>query len=665
MKQLLISITLLLLFDSISLAQQSPFGTGAIMNQVIGDLSNPQANFTSHTGLGYNANFPNPLNFMSTNTNDLYVPAAYDGTESYGLVVYIDSDNDGNIKSEWINVLENDKLIWIAPDNVGNNIDINARMGIAWASLLKMKELFNIDTNRIYMSGQSGGARMAQTLAYLYPEVITGTVPICGASYPIEVSQDYETQNPDSHYEIIYYLSQNDLNYIKTFDRRYAIMTSFDDFREGDIMNIYYNGIESDGLIGKFLEIPGGHCSSSTQHFFNAISFVEHPNVEILKDTFSSAMPQVGGPNYLVNSTVSNGSLFLDSNSNTIDTISYLKTRNGFEWNNRYGSIMEYDINWMAGNKKPINIDIWEFLSDSLYCKNNGVNNTPEKNIRLSFQEENSSVVCLLLASSEIGIVDTLYKGVFSNWDGASPVNVKWQLWDDELRIEFNKNLSTLSTISSEVRLLDDNRAIIVKWENLKNPGEYWANNSWQNGAYFMLSSNSVNNSSVKFDNFSIVGTNNNIFFQPTPPISISIQGDNLTASTGFTNYEWFLNGNQIQNGASNFISSPVEGNYVVIGTMNNLCSNTSSTYLFNSLSMDENSLENDFLVYPNPFSNEIQIEVKSNKFLGDVYKVYSMMGNLVAMGELKVKTSIDLSQLKEGLYFLEINNTRKYLIKN
>jgi uncharacterized repeat protein (TIGR01451 family) len=80
---------------------------------------------------------------------------------------------------------------------------------------------------------------------------------------------------------------------------------------------------------------------------------------------------------------------------------------------------------------------------------------------------------------------------------------------------------------------------------------------------------------------------------------------------------------------------------------------------------MDKSS---DVLVYPNPATDELYIEVgKGNKvYKGDKgYRVYSVVGKLVKEGKLEsAKTLISTKDLERGMYFLQIENGRKLTYK-
>lgn len=83
------------------------------------------------------------------------------------------------------------------------------------------------------------------------------------------------------------------------------------------------------------------------------------------------------------------------------------------------------------------------------------------------------------------------------------------------------------------------------------------------------------------------------------------------------------------------------------------------------SVGVDENSV-NVFDVYPNPSNGIVNIQSESNNV---AFEVYNNGGMLVRSGILNGSKTIDLSDLKKGLYFINItsdlkNETHKFILK-
>jgi len=70
-----------------------------------------------------------------------------------------------------------------------------------------------------------------------------------------------------------------------------------------------------------------------------------------------------------------------------------------------------------------------------------------------------------------------------------------------------------------------------------------------------------------------------------------------------------------------------------------------------------------DYKVFPNPFNQELTIEVKTAQ--ANDFEIYNIIGELVISGKLNSQiNTIDLSSLAPNVYILNINNQSKKLIK-
>lgn len=117
----------------------------------------------------------------------IIVPKDYDGTEAYGLLVFIHPNNQIDLKRFYGHVIKDvlakHKLIWVSYSNAGNDIMSNVRLGLALDAAHNAAMRYRIDENRVYVSGLSGGGRMTCMTGIYYPQVFTGAIPIVGTLY--------------------------------------------------------------------------------------------------------------------------------------------------------------------------------------------------------------------------------------------------------------------------------------------------------------------------------------------------------------------------------------------------------------------------------------------------------------------------------------------------
>ncbi len=69
---------------------------------------------------------------------------------------------------------------------------------------------------------------------------------------------------------------------------------------------------------------------------------------------------------------------------------------------------------------------------------------------------------------------------------------------------------------------------------------------------------------------------------------------------------------------------------------------------------LDESMLNSNLYLYPNPASDRIFVHTPTNLENRNI-KIYSVLGNIVEIKKIDLQQSIDISTLKRGVYFLEL----------
>lgn len=696
------SLFVLMISLSTQIFAQSPFGTGKILNQNIGQIGDENVIVASESGFGFFDFFPSAQQLLQDYNYDIYVPDDYDGTEEYGLVVFINSGNNGGFKDQWLPVLDDKKLIWISGDDIGNSIFINIRMGVGMAAALRMQELFNIDTNRIYTSGNSGGARMAHNLAFIYPETFIGAMPSCGGSYIREVAQDYETQNPDDHYEAILDYPSDYLDYLLPFDQRFANMTSYNDFREGDIMNIYHNGSEQDGLKGKFLETAGNHCATTTAHFLDAINFVEHPFITVIEENFDGTTDI---PFKMTNAGLANS--FNLQMGHNMEHIAQIQSEDLFLWDDPMGAIFETSVQINANNfnmNTNFHLGFWSMNEPTDYCGfigNQLEDGQPAILLTMDFTDAQPTLM-LLVENPAQPDMEVLFTSTFSDWDINTPLAIKYHLWDEELRVELGAHLLAPTFTETGVRLLDDMRSIRIRWNDIAT--DFWEDSAWEDGAFLTLFSekNEIDQAAANMliNRVELITANTDIgveipqtsssltanictgdsyefndemlsdaglyeatfvnaqgcdsivtldlIIDPLPLVTISETNGTISADMDFESYQWYHNDVLLDDETEANINPSENGNYYVEVTDVNGCHNTSNIINFMVTSIA--TLESyGITVSPNPTARSLIINTNGVTFKSDLFDLSGkrIMSNLKAVN--------DLSNLANGTYLLKL----------
>lgn len=113
----------------------------------------------------------------------VYVPESYDPSNPAGLFVYISPVPKGYMPRFWHTVLEEENLIWVSADNSGNKVPTKLRMLYAVLAPAVVAEQYRIDQRRVYLSGFSGGGKVASMVSVHFPHLFRGAMFIGGAEF--------------------------------------------------------------------------------------------------------------------------------------------------------------------------------------------------------------------------------------------------------------------------------------------------------------------------------------------------------------------------------------------------------------------------------------------------------------------------------------------------
>lgn len=129
----------------------------------------------------------------SNNTNNsyaLYLPSDYTSNKTYPIIFFFDPHAKGYLPVEnYKNIAENYNLILVGSNNSHNGLQLDEIQKIVTALFNDAFQKLSINKKRVYTSGLSGGARIANYLALSY-KGISGVVS-CSAGFQLnnKVSQ--------------------------------------------------------------------------------------------------------------------------------------------------------------------------------------------------------------------------------------------------------------------------------------------------------------------------------------------------------------------------------------------------------------------------------------------------------------------------------------------
>jgi dienelactone hydrolase len=164
----------------------------------------------------------------------------------------------------------------------------NKRMGLALDAVHNVTRRYNIDPDRVYVSGMSGGGRMTCMTAVYYPEVFTGAVPIVGSLYfrEVPVPDDPELrallrEDPGDRAVWPQRLIRPGRRALERMaaTQRWVLLTGSEDFNMPEMRMHFEHGFERDGFThAHYLEVPGlAHAFPDADWFGRAVALLDAP----------------------------------------------------------------------------------------------------------------------------------------------------------------------------------------------------------------------------------------------------------------------------------------------------------------------------------------------------------------------------------------------------
>lgn len=199
------------------------------------------------------------------------VPTGYDPRVAAGLVVWVDPTDRGEIPRVFDAGLDAMGFVAIGAAGAGNGRHWPDRLQLALDGVATASAHYNIDPDRVYVAGLSGGGRIASMMVLGCPDVFAGGMAIAGLnSYQRARTPDGKTW-PASMTK-----PGRDLWALARY-RRIAAVTGPGDFNR-DQMRAYADGLEADGLvIGWFEYADMGHTLPTPERFTDVLAWLDEP----------------------------------------------------------------------------------------------------------------------------------------------------------------------------------------------------------------------------------------------------------------------------------------------------------------------------------------------------------------------------------------------------
>ncbi|NKB98783.1 MAG: hypothetical protein GKR90_09870 [Pseudomonadales bacterium] len=142
-------------------------------------------------------------------TFQVRMPSNEDSTPP-GLLIYISPKQGARMPEAWGAILDQHNLVWVGAENSGNEVHVARRVGLALLAPSVAGTYGQFDLARVYLSGFSGGGRVASMMIPSYPTLFSGAIFICGAN-PVMVATE-ETVAQIEHLPLVFLTGTGDFN---------------------------------------------------------------------------------------------------------------------------------------------------------------------------------------------------------------------------------------------------------------------------------------------------------------------------------------------------------------------------------------------------------------------------------------------------------------------
>jgi predicted esterase len=126
---------------------------------------------------------PFPAYALSQEKFRTLVPSDTSTNRTWGLLIWISPEDGARVPEAILSEAQSHQLLCVSAYKSGNNRHPLDRFRLALDAVFNVCQEHRIDRTRIYVSGFSGGSRIASMLGVGYGDLFSGTLSICGVNY--------------------------------------------------------------------------------------------------------------------------------------------------------------------------------------------------------------------------------------------------------------------------------------------------------------------------------------------------------------------------------------------------------------------------------------------------------------------------------------------------
>ena len=114
-------------------------------------------------------------------TYELFVPKNYSERKTWPVILFISPSDNAMGWQSLKELCTKRGIIFAGPQAAGNRCPTRKRVRIVLDVLDELRREYNIDPDRCYIGGFSGGGRIACAIGFALPELFGGVLPICAS----------------------------------------------------------------------------------------------------------------------------------------------------------------------------------------------------------------------------------------------------------------------------------------------------------------------------------------------------------------------------------------------------------------------------------------------------------------------------------------------------
>ncbi len=200
-----------------------------------------------------------PAYDVATEKFRIIVPPGDFTNSELGLFVWISPGDRPGVPNDWPQVLAQHRLLFIGAYQSGNSRHLLDRFRLALDAVFNLQPRFKINPDRVYVSGFSGGGRVASMLGVACSDIFRGAIPICGVDFYMPVPAV-----PGQFFPASYIPQARHVAFAKT-NSPFILITGESDPNRLNTQSLFKGGFKKQGFKQvQYLEVPEmGHAIPS------------------------------------------------------------------------------------------------------------------------------------------------------------------------------------------------------------------------------------------------------------------------------------------------------------------------------------------------------------------------------------------------------------------